>query len=73
LKPKESTNRQDLIETALREFREAWYCGQRLDVDEFCRDRTACGTELRARIDNFLFVVLSLDGLTSLINEGEGQ
>ncbi len=51
---------EDPIETALREFRAAWYGGKNPDVEDFCRGRSECGPELRARIENFLFVVQSL-------------
>ncbi len=63
-RPAELENLNCRIETALRAFRAAWYGGQKPDVDEFCRSRPECGPELRARIENFLFVVRSIDNLS---------
>jgi hypothetical protein len=52
--------RHDLIEGALVAFQNAWLEGKRLDPDRFCLEHPECGGELRARINNFLFVQESL-------------
>lgn len=58
------------VDAALREFRNAWYGGMNPDVQEFCRIRPECGLELRARIENFLFVVRSLKEINEKTRQG---
>jgi len=49
-------DRSDPVTAALAEFRDAWFSGQRLDPETFCRDFPECGPELRVKIDDFLYV-----------------
>lgn len=56
----DSIPRFDQIEEAFNAFCEAWADGERPDLDAFCRKHAACGSELRGRLEEFLFVVEGL-------------
>ena len=51
---------QEALDSALAAFRKAWHSGERPDPDRFCQSHPECGPELRARIENFLFVAEGL-------------
>ncbi|MFH1999191.1 MAG: serine/threonine-protein kinase, partial [Planctomycetota bacterium] len=49
-----------VIESALAEFTEAWFSGERPDVDSFCRLHPEAGEDLRREINGFLYVAENL-------------
>ena len=55
---------EDRIESALEEFRRAWFAGEKPDPGAFCRIRPECGRELLDRINDFLYVTDGLMGMT---------
>ena len=57
----EQENAIDPIETALSEFREAWFSKNRIDPKEFCEKHPECGPELFVRIESFLFAAEGLE------------
>jgi len=48
--------KEDPIQTALDEFRTAWFSERPLDPDTFCQSHPECGPELRQAIESFLIV-----------------
>jgi tetratricopeptide (TPR) repeat protein/tRNA A-37 threonylcarbamoyl transferase component Bud32 len=46
----------DPLESALDAYCEAWFAGNPPDPDQFCRDHSECGPELREKIAGFAFV-----------------
>jgi len=57
------------LEAVLLEFSRAWHAGRGPDPDSFCRRHPECGPELRAAIDDFLFVAEKLPGSDRLNRE----
>jgi len=51
-----------IVDNALTEFRVAWLSGNRLDPVDFCKRYPGHSSELRARIQGFLSVVLNPPG-----------
>jgi len=62
----------DRIEEAYRNFRAKWHAGERLDVDDFCREHPRIEVALRHKIDNFLFVVEGLSGVAKAVRADDG-
>ncbi len=63
----------DKLEKALGLFYEAWHAGMRPDPDAFCREHPEAGPELRAEIDNFLFMADVLPGGSQVDQEREAE
>jgi formylglycine-generating enzyme required for sulfatase activity len=57
-----SDERENLIEAAFSEFKEAWFAGERPDPDQFCGENAQCGAELAERINDFVYVAEEMEG-----------
>jgi len=55
----------DRLDACVDEFGAAWYAGDRIEPEEFCRRNPECGPELRNRIEEFLFVAEGLGTIES--------
>jgi len=67
-----TSDQNDPLEAALASFREAWYKGERPDPKTFCENHPECGSTLREKIENFLFVVSELDALAGPLDRSDG-
>ena len=51
-----SSRSNDPLEAALLEYQDAWYSGNRIDPNRFCKSHPECGEELSVLIDHFILV-----------------
>ena len=58
--PNEPEEKNKALESALTAYKDAWYAGERIDMEAFCRDHPGCGVALKEAIEDFLFVVEQL-------------
>ncbi len=58
-------------EEAFQEFWRLWTKGERPDPESFCRDHPEGGPGLRARIEEFLFVVRAMEPVTPMREESQ--